>query len=165
MEYDLLLEKIVQILSNTNYVILATASKNGVVTASKMCVVANGTTLYFQTDYHFEKARNIVENPNVAITIENIYFKGQARILGHAFENPFFVEKMKEKHYQTYENYTNLPNQILIEVELTECKIWGIWQDRDAVQGNNDKEESIKKLDLINKKLTKIKCDNLHGGY
>ena len=96
MEYELLLEKMVKLLSKTNYVVLATASKDGVVTASKMCVIADGTTLYFQTDSYFEKARNIMENPNVAITIENIYFKGQATIIGHPSENQFFVEKMKE---------------------------------------------------------------------
>ena len=72
MEYDLLLEKIINLLSRVNYVVLATASKDGIVTASKMCVISDGTTLYFQTDYNFEKTRNIMENPNVAITIENI---------------------------------------------------------------------------------------------
>ncbi len=165
MEYELLLEKIIKLLSKTNYVVLATASKDGVVTASKMCMIANVTTLYFQTDSNFEKARNIMENPNVAITIENIYFKGQATIIGHPSENKFFVEKMKEKHYQTYENYTDLPNQILIEVKLTECRIWGIWQNNGIGEDKIHREESIKVLNLKNKQLTKIKCDNLKGGY
>lgn len=164
MEYELLLEKMVKLLSKTNYVVLATASKDGIVTASKMCVIAEGTTLYFQTDSKFEKARNIIENPNVAITIENIYFKGQATIIGHPSENQYFVEKMKERHYQTYENYTDLPNQILIKVSLTECRIWGIWQNND-IGDNVVKEESIKVLNLKNRQLTKIKCDNLKGGY
>ena len=57
MEYDLLLEKITNLLSRVNYVVLATASKDGVVTASKMCVISDGTALYFQTDSNFEKAR------------------------------------------------------------------------------------------------------------
>ena len=83
MEFEILLQKIIKLLSKTNYVVLATASKDGIVTASKMCVISNGTTLYFQTDSNFEKARNIIDNPNVAITIENIYFKGQATIVGH----------------------------------------------------------------------------------
>ena len=165
MEYELLLEKVIKLLSKTNYVVLATASKEGVVTASKMCMIADGTTLYFQTDSNFEKARNIMENPNVAITLENIYFKGQATIIDHPSENKFFVEKMKEKHYQTYENYTDLPNQILIEVKLTECRIWGIWQNNGIGEGKVHREESIKVLNLKNKKLTKIKCDNLKGGY
>lgn len=163
MEYDLLLEKITNLLSRVNYVVLATASKDGIVTASKMCVISDGTTLYFQTDSKFEKARNIKENPNVAINIENIYFKGYANITGHPSKNKYFVNQMKEKHFQTYENYTNLPNQILIKVELTECRIWGIWNNINNC--NNNKEESIKVLNLKNKQLTKIKCDNLKGGY
>lgn len=159
MEYELLFQKIINLLSKTDYVVLATASKDGIVTASQMCVIADGTTLYFQTDEKFEKAQNIMENPNVAITIGNVYFKGQANIIGHPTENQFFIERMKEHHYQTYENYTCLPNQILIEVKLTECRIWGIWK--------NDiyKEEAIQILNLGDKKLTKIKCDNLRGGY
>ena len=165
MEYDLLLQKIMKLLSKTNYVVLATASKDGIVTASKMCVISDGTTLYFQTDSNFEKARNIMENPNVAITIENIYFKGQAIITGHPSQNQFFVEKMKERHYQTYENYTNLHNQILIKVNLTECRIWGIWQNNDIGDDSVVREESIKILNLKNEQLTKIKCDNIKGGY
>lgn len=162
MEYDLLLEKITNLLSRVNYVVLATASKDGIVTASKMCVITDGTTLYFQTDSNFEKARNIMENPNVAVTTENVYFKGYADIIGHPSKNTFFVDQMKERHLQTYENYTNLPNQILIKVELTECRIWGIWNN---INDCNNKEESIKVLNLKNKQLTKIKCDNLKGGY
>lgn len=163
MEYDELLIKIVKFLSQTNYAVLATASKDGIVTASEMCVIADETTLYFQTDINFEKSKNIMENPNVAITIGNIYFKGQASIIGKARENIFFVNKMKEKHYNTYKNYTDLPNQILIKVELTECRIWGIWKTLQNC--NVDKEESIKVLNLKNKSLTKIKCHNLKGGY
>ncbi len=155
MEYEILHQKIIELLSKTNYVVLATSSLDGVVSASKMCMISKGTTVYFQTSLGFEKTKNIMENPNVAITINNIYFKGQAAIVGTPSSNEYFVNQMKIKHYKTYENYTNLPNQILIEVKLTECRLWGIWNG----------EESIKILDLNNKQLTKIKCDNLKGGY
>lgn len=165
MEYEILFQKIIKLLSKTNYVVLATANKDGIVTASKMCVVSDGTILYFQTDYGFEKARNIRENPNVAVVVDNIYFKGQATIIGKSADNAYFVEKMKERHYRTYENYTNLPNQILIKVELTECRIWGIWHSQDEKSGIVSSEEAIKVLNLKNKNLRKIKCDNLKGGY
>ena len=66
---------------------------------------------------------------------------------------------------RTYENYTNLPHQILIKVNLTECRIWGIWQNNDICDDSVVREESIKVLNLKNKQLTKIKCDNLKGGY
>ena len=163
MEYNELLENIKNLLSKTDYVVLATASKDGIVSASQMCVVACDTTLFFQTDSSFEKARNIKENPNVAITINNVYFKGKASIIGYAKDNEYFVNKMKEKHYKTYENYTNLNDQILIKVELSECRIWGIWNNIDNYR--SEKEEAIKVLDFKNKQLTKIKCNNLKGGY
>ena len=163
MEYDLQIEKLLDLFSKIKYVVLATANKDGIVTASQMCVISDGTTLYFQTNPTFEKARNIMENPNVAVTIGNVYCKGQASIIGHPTDNNYFVTQMRKKHNKTYENYTNLPNQILIKVELTECRIWGIWNSEDEL--NISKEESIKVLNLQKKQITKIKCDNLSGGY
>ncbi len=69
------------------------------------------------------------------------------------------------KKTKIYKNYTNLPNQILIKVNFTEYRIWEIWQNNDIGDGSVVREESIKVLNLKNKQLTKIKCDNLKGGY
>lgn len=157
MEYLELWDRIEKLLSLTKTAVLATASKEGIVTSSKMCMVSIGPKVYFQTCASFEKTQNIRENPHVAITLNNVYFKGLAKIIGHPLEYPEFVKLLKEKHPSTYECYTNLENQVLIEIELTECRIWGFWQDND----NNSKEEAIKVLDLKNKSIDKITCDNL----
>lgn len=159
MEYQELINKILRLLENTKYVILATANKKGIVSASKMCIVNNGLKIYIQTDNRFEKTQNIKENENVAINIEAVYFKGIAKILGHPNKNKMFVEKMKEKHIETYENYTNLPNQILIEIELTECRIWKF----EFIDGK--KEEIIKIVNLKDKTINNIICDKLKEGY
>lgn len=159
MEYQELINKILRLLENTKYVILATANKKGIVSASKMCIVNDGLKIYIQTDNRFEKIQNIKENENVAINIDTVYFKGIARIIGHPSENKMFVEKMKEKHFETYENYTNLPNQVLIKIELTECRMWKF----EVINGK--REEIIKIVNLKDKSINNIICDKLKEGY
>lgn len=158
MDYNYLIERIEKFLSLNKNAVLATANKDGVVTASMMCMVSLGSKVYFQTCKSFEKVKNIKENPNVAITVNHVYFKGKARIIGHPTSNPTFIELLKERHPSTYRDYTNLDNQVLIEVDLTECRIWGFWP---STQDENKKEEAIKVLNLTNKSVNSIKCDNL----
>lgn len=159
MEYLELISRIERFLSLSKNAVLATSSKDGVVSASMMCMVFYDSKVYFQTCDTFEKTKNIRENPNVAITINNVYFKGQAKIIGHPKDNQTFVKLLKERHPGAYSNYTNLDNQVLIEIELTECRIWGFWPN---TQNDNKKEEAIKVLNLTNKDITSVKCDNLN---
>ncbi len=153
MEHNEFIAKIEKMLKLTKFGVLATANKNGVVSASQMCLVSDGLKVYFQTDSSFEKAQNIKDNSHVAINIGPCYLKGIATIVGHPTSNPKFVELIKEKHLETYQNYTNLPNEILIEVQLTECRMWGIDNSKDI-----HNQETIQVLNLINKTITTIHC-------
>lgn len=159
MEYKKIIERIVELLEKTKYVVLATSNKKGVVSASKVSIVNDDLKVYFQTDKRFEKIQNIKENENIAINIDSIYFKGNAKIIGLANNNKMFVKKMKEKHIYAYENYTNLPNEVLVEIELTECRIWGF----EVIDGK--REEIIKVIDLKNQTINNIICDKLKKGY
>lgn len=159
MEYEKMMNIILTLLHNTKYVVLATANKEGIVSASKMCIVNDGLKIYIQTDNRFEKFQNIKENKNVAINIDSVYFKGTAKILGYPSENEIFVRKMKEKHIETYENYTGLPNQVLVEIELTECRMWKF----EIIHGK--REEIIKIINLKNNTIENIICDKLKEGY
>ena len=155
MEYIDFEKKIIDLFENTKFCVLATANKNGVVSASQVCLINDGLKLYFQTDRTFEKVRNILENPNVAINIGAYYFKGQAKVMEHPNNNDWFIDKIKTKHPETYKSYTNLPNEVLIEVELTEAKIWG--------GGSSDvhNQEIMIQMDLKNKNLKEIICDKM----
>ena len=156
MEYEELINKVEKLLTNTKFVVLATANKEGVVSACQMCIVNDGLKVYFQTDSTFEKITNIKENPHVAITIGAFYFKGIAKIVGHPTANSDFIERIKEKHPETYAHYTNLPTEVLIEVDLIECKIWGIDNSKDI-----HNEEIIQVLDLNNKTRKQIICGKM----
>ena len=160
MDYNEFYEYIINLLDKTKYAVLATSSKDNIVSASYMSIVSNGLIVYCQSDSHFEKVKNILENPNVALTIGNAYFKGNAHIVGKPTDNEYFVNKLKEKDFRTYENYSDLENQVLIEIKLTEGRIWGMFQD-----GEKDKCEEILISDFEPKVLKRIKCNNLKGGY
>ncbi len=150
---------VLTLLKQTKYAVLSTASKDGVVSASQMCIVSQGLHVFFQADKYFEKIKNIRENPNVALTIGRFYFKGTAHILGHPLTHPLFIRLMKKHHLLTYENYTALPNQILVKIKLTECRCWSL------IKINQGTEETITVLDLVKSSIRQIKCDNLQGGY
>lgn len=156
MNYRQSIEKILNILNVTKYATLATANKSGEVSASQVCIVNNELTVFVQTDKTFEKIQNIKENSNIALNLGAFYFKGKAELLGHPSANPEFIEKIKEKHPETYVNYTNLPNEVLVKITLTEAKIWG---------GDNSKDihnqETILIVDLINKTTKTILCDKM----
>lgn len=156
MNYKEIQEIILKVLEATKFCVLATANKKGVVSASQMCLVNDGLTVFFQTDSAFEKIQNIKENPHVAINCGAYYFKGLAKIVGHPTKNKLFIEKLKEKHLPTYEHYTNLANEVLIEIKLIECKIWGV----NKVKNVNN-QETILVVDLVSQKTKEIVCDKM----
>ncbi len=156
MNYQEVESKILKHLESTAFCVLATVNKKGEVCASQMCLINDGLTVYVQTDKKFEKVKNITENANVAINAGAFYFKGTAKILGHPSGNARFIEKIKQKHLKTYENYTGLPNEVLIEINLSECKIWGGDNKKDV-----HNQESILLVDLIHKTLKTIVCDKM----
>lgn len=156
MEYLQAYEKIFKIINSSKLAVVATANNKGIIAASQVCIVCDDNNIYFQTDKSFEKIQNIKENSNISLNIGALSLKGKAEIIGHPTLHPKIVEKFKITHPKTYECYTNLPNEILVKINLTEAKLWGI----DSSKTNN-KNESILVLDFINKKINTIICDKM----
>ena len=150
------IKRIDNLIKNTKFVTLATSSKDGIVSTAQMCIVNKGLKVYFQTDKTFEKIKNIQENENIAFNIGAYNFKGKAKIVGKPSENKEFIELIKEKHYDTYKSYSLLDNEVLIEVEITECKIWGINPKLDIHE-----QETIEVIDFVNNNKKVIKCDKM----
>jgi nitroimidazol reductase NimA-like FMN-containing flavoprotein (pyridoxamine 5'-phosphate oxidase superfamily) len=88
-----MLEEIEKLMSRNHYCILATASGDGRPQSTGVIYCSKGLDLYVYSDPHSKKARNIVQNPNVAVTIpvwghqlfwvppRSIQFQGVADIL------------------------------------------------------------------------------------
>ena len=156
MTYESIVEKILKVFNATKFCTLATANNKGEISASQVCLINDGLTLYFQTDKTFEKIQNIKENNNVAINCGAFYFKGKATIEGHPTKNSKFIELIKQKHIDTYNHYTNLPNEVLVRVDLTEAKIWGIDNSKDI-----HNQETIAVVNFESKQTKTITCDKL----
>lgn len=155
-EYNKIINDIIEKLENAKFAVLATSDKAGNISATQMCIINDGLDVYFQTDSKFEKVKNIKENDKVAINIGSYYFKGIATISGHPTKFPKYIEKLKVKYPQTYASYSNLKDEVLITVKLTQCKIWGNDSSKSL-----DEQETILAVDLINKKIDKITCDKM----
>lgn len=149
-------KKVEKFLDLNKFCVVATADKDGVVSTSTVSFVRQNLTLFFQTDKTFEKIKNISENPNVAISVGAYNFKGKAEILGapSKFEN--FLTLMNKKHPETVKSYSFLPNEVVVKVDLTQVKIWGIDSEKSAKN-----TEKILKIDIKNKICTEILCDKL----
>ena len=122
-EYEQYVKQIENVLRNTEIAILATQD-NDLIHARAMCLVNDGLKVYMQTDKTFNKVAEIQKNENVALNVGAYNFIGKAKIVGEPKGNPWFLEEFKKKHLKSYEKYTNLPNEVLIEIDLTECRIW-----------------------------------------
>ena len=155
MDFEAIIQKIEKVLHDTQFCALATANSNGVVSIAQMTLVSDGLKVYFQTDKNFEKVKNILQNENVAINCGAFSFKGRAKIVGSPLSNERYIEEIKRKHMQTYLSYTNLPTEVLIEVELTQCKIWSL--SSEYVHN----ADIITEVDLENKTVKVINCDKM----
>ena len=102
---------------------LATSSQNNV-TVRMMSVVIFRNRIYFQTGTDLIKYRQICENKNVALCFDNIQVEGIANIMGKPMEHDTIMEIYKKHYKSSYENYSKLDKEILVEVQPQKITIW-----------------------------------------
>lgn len=122
-EYESCVKKIEEVLGKCIFATLATAC-DGIVHTRQMCLLNDGLKVFMQTDKTFDKVAEIRKNENVAINCGAYNFTGKAKLIGSPKDNEWFMQNFKAKHLKSFRQYTNLPNEVLIEIEITECKIW-----------------------------------------
>jgi uncharacterized pyridoxamine 5'-phosphate oxidase family protein len=123
LNIDVMKEEIFNRLGSNKVMVLATSS-DGKVTARNMSCVMFDHKIYFQTDLRFVKTKQILKNPNVALCVDNIAIEGTAVLKGNADDMPEFCEIYKRYFLTSYEAYTHLKNQVIIEVEPTFVTLW-----------------------------------------
>jgi len=125
ISYELLEKEIYNLLGDNKILVLATSSDNRVTARSVSCIVI-GKKVCFQTDKTFLKCEQIMKNQNVALCTENIQIEGIAKIKGHPLneENKDFAEKYKNYYKSSYDNYSHMQNETVIEVESTYITLW-----------------------------------------
>lgn len=125
INFNLLEKEIFDILGDNKIMVLATSYEDKVTARSMSCVIIN-RKIYCQTDKTFLKYNQMAKNHNVALCIDNIQIEGVAKIKQHPFEkeNKEFIQIFKEKYKGSYENYSRMNNEVVVEIEPTVITLW-----------------------------------------
>lgn len=125
IDFEKLKVEVMELLRSKNVAVLATSSSDRVTARSVSYVIIN-SRIYFQTDKTFLKYKQIIKNPNVALCIDNIQIEGNAKIKGHPFneENRAFIEEFKKAHNGSFNTYSHMENEVVIEIEPVSVTLW-----------------------------------------
>ena len=127
--YEKKLSELFRTIGKTRKVVLSTSCDNRV-TSRMMSFVIFDNKFYCQTDKTFLKYQQIKTNPNVALCIDNIQVEGIAKNIGKPLENKKFISLFKQHYKTSYEIYSFLENEILLEIEPI---FIGVWTYKDFI--------------------------------
>ncbi len=92
--------------------------------------------IYFKTDKNFRKTQQLYKNPRVAMCWNGTQVEGVAHIKGLVVdEEGRTFEKLYKKYlWKSYNAYSHVDTEILVEVEPEFVEIWDEDEDRKAYQ-------------------------------
>lgn len=99
-------------------------SENNIVSSRMMSVVQINGIFYFQTDVTFKKYRQLSNNRNAALCIDNIQIEGLCDEIGPPLENALFCDRFQECFKGSYDAYTSLKNERLFALKPTFIERW-----------------------------------------
>ena len=100
------------------------SSEKGKVSSRMMSVVCINGAFYFQTDRSFRKYRQLMDNPQAALCIDNIQIEGVCRELGSPMEEPLFCKVFQECFGGSFRAYSSLENERLFVLEPEYVQRW-----------------------------------------
>ncbi len=120
-----------------DYKIMALAScvDNYPMVRNVSCVFYNDK-IYFKTDKNFRKTQQLYKNNRVAMCFNGVQVEGYAENKGLVVdeEGRVFEKKYKEFLWQSYNAYSHVDTEILIEVTPKFVEIWDEDEHRNAYQ-------------------------------
>ena len=125
IDYESLKNEVIEFLDQHKILVFATCAANRV-TARAMSCVHKGLTIYFQTGTTSVKFKQLAQNPNVALCAANVQIEGVARIRKHPLDpsNVEFIEAYKTHHLGSFQTYSHLKSNVVIEVEPRLITFW-----------------------------------------
>lgn len=132
-QYKTKLKEIYDQIGDHAKLVLATSSNNHV-SARKMSFIIIDNKFYFQTDISFRKYKDIKENPNVALCLDNIQIEGQCYELEHPLKHVEFASKFKEYYRSSYDAYTSLESERLFVVEASFIQRWNYVNNKPVIE-------------------------------
>jgi len=152
LDYAQVKNEIIEHLNDTNHLVLATSS-NDRVTARTVDFANDGLTLFFMTWEYNKKVRQIKENPQVAMCINEIQIEGKAEILGKPTKgsNAAYIDILRKKFSDLFiDTFTNIPTIVLVRIIPTKivrfCKI--------------ENRFHFQKLDIANEKAFQMRLED-----
>lgn len=99
-------------------------SYNDKVTSRMMSIILINNKFYFQTDWTLRKYDQIINNPNIALCIDNIQIEGLCKEVGRPIDDTDFCDTYRECFKSSYERYTTLENERLFEITPLRIERW-----------------------------------------
>jgi len=135
MNFDEAKDYLFQKLGNSKIMALASSVNDYVMVRNVSCLFYNDK-IYFKTDKNFRKTQQLLQNPNVALCFGGIQIEGLAINKGLVVDEP---ERIFEKKYQkylwgSYNAYSHVDTEILIEVTPQFVEIWDTDEKNRAFQ-------------------------------
>ena len=125
--YEEKLKNLFESIGEARKIVLSTSYGNRV-TSRMMSFIICDNKFYCQTDKTLLKNQQIKLNPNVALCIDNIQIEGVAKNIGRPLENKKIINLFKKYYKTSYEIYSFLENEILLEIEPIFIRVW-IYKD------------------------------------
>lgn len=135
MRFEEALEKYKAKLGDWKIMALASCGDNYPMVRNVSCIFYNDK-IYFKTDKNFRKTKQLYANPRVAMCFNGTQVEGDAKITGLVTEEEgrVFEKKYKEYLWQSYNAYSHVDTEILIEVTPRFVEIWDEDDNRNAYQ-------------------------------
>lgn len=136
-----------------NYKIMALASSyNDYPMIRNVSCIFYNDKIYFKTDKNFRKTQQLFQNNKVALCYSGVSLEGIALNKGLVVDEKdrTFETKYKEYLWGSYNAYSHVDTEILIEVTPTFVEIWDDDENKNAYQIFIDfvkKEATIKNYD------------------
>ncbi len=134
-DFDKAIEKLWSKLGAWKIMALASCVDNYPMVRNVSCLFYN-QRIYFKTDKNFRKTRQLYQNPRVAMCTGGIQVEGTVHFKGLVVDEPerTFETLYKKYMWQSYNAYSHVDSEILIEVEPEFVEIWDEDDDHYAFQ-------------------------------
>ncbi|MHB9296561.1 hypothetical protein PilKf_02334 [Pillotina sp. SPG140] len=125
LNYETEIEKIYICIDESKIMALATCSKERTTVRMMSCIQYNHNII-FQTSTDLLKYTQICENNHIALCFENIQIEGIVHIRGKPLDekNQNIIDIYKKYNKNSYETYSHLEKERLIEVTPVKITRW-----------------------------------------
>lgn len=123
IDYNRLEDEIFELLGDGSTMQLAIIGNHRVLTKNMNCLVYN-RRIYFRSDEDFVSGDNMTDNPNVALSVNNVQMEGLASIKSDFDEEQEIAERYRKLQNDTYDTCRTMCKPVLVEVEPTFITMW-----------------------------------------